>query len=108
MTKLGRSSIPDLGALTADIQPGLELDMPLFRYENTRGRETKTTELRKSNPQGWLPDAVRATFPDVASRRSGDLWDIRLTSIAGENESWRATLRDEPDDLVIRVTKMRR
>lgn len=82
--------------------------MPLFRYEITRGRETKLTEVRKSNPQGWLPDAVRATFPDVATRRHLDLWDIRLKSVSGPQESWRATLRDEPDDLIIHVTKMRR
>lgn len=46
--------------------------MPTFRYTLTRGNETRTTSLRKSNPQGWLAGAVRATFPEVAARRAGD------------------------------------
>jgi hypothetical protein len=84
-----------------------EFDMPLFRYHLTRGSEMKTTELRKSNPQGWLLDAVRATFPEVASRRSGDVMRLRLETVEGGKQSWRAILRDEPADLLIQVTEAR-
>ena len=81
--------------------------MPLFRYRIARGSETKTTELRKSNPQGWLPGAIKATFPDVASRRGGEVIRLRLQAIDGGKQSWRATLHDEPFDLLIQVTQVR-
>lgn len=84
-----------------------ELDMPLFRYHITRGSETKTTELRKSNPQGWLLDAVNATFPEVASRRGGDVMRLRLEAVEGVKQSWRATLHDAPADLLIQVAEAR-
>lgn len=32
--------------------------MPLFNYRLTYATETRNTELRKSNPQGWLLQAV--------------------------------------------------
>lgn len=79
--------------------------MPLFRYRITLGSETKTTELRKSNPQGWLLDAVKATFPEVASRRGGDVMRLRLQVVDGEKQSWRATLHDAPADLTIQVAE---
>ena len=78
--------------------------MPSFSYSLTRGDETKVTVLRKSNPQGWLFDAVRATFPDVAARRATDIIRLRLEKVEGA-ESWQATLADEPSDLVIRVAR---
>ena len=78
--------------------------MPSFSYSVTRGNETKLTMLRKSNPQGWLIDAVRATFPEVAARRGNDIIRLRLEKAEGA-ESWQATLADEPSDLVIRVSK---
>jgi len=78
--------------------------MPNFSYSLTRGNETKLTVLRKSNPQGWLLDAVRATFPDVAARRGNEIIRLRLEKAEGV-ESWRATLADEPSDLVIRVSR---
>lgn len=81
--------------------------MPLFRYSITRGSETRTTELRKSNPQGWLLDAVKETFPDVASRRAGDVMRLRLVAVEGANQSWHTTLRDEPVDLLIQVAQAR-
>jgi hypothetical protein len=87
------------------LQP--EIEMPLFRYHITRGSETKTTELRKSNPQGWLLDAVKATFPDVASRRGGDVMRLRLVAGHGVKQSWHATLQDPPIDLVIQVAQAR-
>lgn len=79
--------------------------MPTFQYRITRGAETKTTNLKKSNPQGWLVDAVQATFPEVASRRSGDVMRLRLVANGGVRRSWKAILRDEPEDLVIEVTE---
>lgn len=81
--------------------------MPTFQYRITCGAETKTTNLRKSNPQGWLLDAVTATFPEVASRRSGDVMRLRLVANGGVRQSWKAILRDEPEDLVIEVTEAR-
>ena len=78
--------------------------MPSFSYSLTRGNETKLTVLRKSNPQGWLFDAVRATFPDVAARRGNDIIRLRLEKAEGA-ESWLAILADEPSDLVIRVSR---
>jgi hypothetical protein len=80
--------------------------MPSFSYSLTRGNETKLTVLRKSNPQGWLIDAVRATFPDVAARRGNDIIRLRLEKTEGA-ENWLATLADEPSDLVIRVSRTR-
>lgn len=81
--------------------------MPLFRYHITRGSETKTTELRKSNPQGWLLDAVKATFPDVASRRGDEVMRLRLEPVEGVRQSWRAALQDEPAELLILVAEVR-
>lgn len=81
--------------------------MPLFRYSITRGSETKTTEVRRSNPQGWLLDAVKATFPDVASRRGVDVMRLRLVPVEQAKQSWHATLRDEPVDLHIQVARTR-
>lgn len=78
--------------------------MPSFSYSVTRGVETKLTVLRKSNPQGWLIDAVRATFPEVAARRGNDIIRLRLKKTEGA-ESWQATLADEPSDLLICVSK---
>ncbi|SFK69236.1 hypothetical protein SAMN02799626_04934 [Caulobacter sp. UNC279MFTsu5.1] len=81
--------------------------MPLFRYHITHGSETKTVELRKSNPQGWLLDAVRATFPEVATRRGGDVMRLRLETVDGVKQSWRAALHDEPSGLLIQVAETR-
>ena len=67
--------------------------MPLFRYHITHGSETKTVELRKSNPQGWLLDAVRATFPEVATRwaemlfASGSKPLTELSSLGGPDST---------------------
>jgi len=80
--------------------------MPNFSYSLTRGNETKLTMLKKSNPQGWLIDAVRATFPEVAARRGNDIIRLRLEKMEGA-ESWRATLTDEPSDLLISVSRTR-
>lgn len=81
--------------------------MPVFSYSFTRGDETKTTELRKSNPQGWLLEAVRATFPDVATRRGDDVMRLRLEAVQGAKQTWLAKLPDVPTDLLIRVTQTR-
>lgn len=81
--------------------------MPLFRYSITHGSETKTAELRKSNPQGWLLDAVKATFPDVALRRGVDVMRLRLVAVEGAKQFWRATLHDVPVDLLIQVALAR-
>ncbi len=81
--------------------------MPTFSYTLTRGSETKTTELRKSNPQGWLLHAVQATFPDVADRRSDDVIRLRLMAVDGLKQTWRAVLADEPSDLSIYVVQTR-
>lgn len=78
--------------------------MPSFSYSLTRGNETKLTVLRKSNPQGWLYDAVRATFPEVAARRANDIIRLRLEKAEGA-ESWQAILADDPSDLVISVSR---
>lgn len=78
--------------------------MPSFSYSLTRGNETKLTVLRRSNPQGWLYDAVRATFPEVAARRANEINRLRLEKAEGA-ESWQATLVDDPSDLVISVSR---
>lgn len=80
--------------------------MPLFRYTLTYGPDTRTTELRRSNPQGWLPDAVHQTFPDVASHRASDLIRLRLTKIDDE-DAWSAVLSGQPHDLTVQVVKTR-
>jgi len=79
--------------------------MPLFSYTLTHGNENRTTELRKSNPQGWLLDAVQGTFPDVASRRGADIIRLRLQTVGDTNQTWCATLIDEPTNLLIHVTQ---
>lgn len=81
--------------------------MPKFQYRITCGAEIKTTNFRKSNPQGWLFDAVKATFPEVALRRSGDVMRLRLVANCGVRQSWKAILHDEPEDLIIEVTEAR-
>ncbi|WP_297513402.1 hypothetical protein [uncultured Caulobacter sp.] len=81
--------------------------MPLFRYHITCGTETRTIELRKSNPQGWLLDAVTATFPEIASRRAADVMRLRLEAVSGVKQSWRAMLPDERADLMIQVSEAR-
>jgi hypothetical protein len=82
--------------------------VPLFTYTISQDAETRTTQLRKSNPQGWLPQAVIATFPEVASRRAHDIWQIRLEPVEGARQTWRARLHDEPADLVIVVTQTKK
>ena len=79
--------------------------MPTFTYTVTFAGETKKTELRKSNPQGWLPDAVRATFPDLAARRAADVRRIRLNKVNGAKQTWDAVLVDEISDVMIQVTQ---
>lgn len=78
--------------------------MPRLSYSVTRGNETKLTVLTKTNPQGWLIDAVRATFHEMAARLGNDIIRLRLEKAEGA-ESWQATLADEHSDLVIRVSK---
>jgi hypothetical protein len=78
----------------------------LFSYTLTLGSETKTSELRKSNPQGWLLEAVRETFPDVASRRASDVIRLRLEAVQGARQTWTCTLPNEPE-LTIRVTQIK-
>jgi hypothetical protein len=80
-----------------------ENGMPTFKYTLTRGNETRTTELRRSNPQGWLVEAVTATFPDVASQREYRL--PRLEPVAGMKQTWRAVLVAKPSDIQIHVTQ---
>lgn len=86
--------------------------MLTFNYTLTCGSEARTTELRRSNPQGWLPDAVRATFPDLAARRADDLRiqleaRIELEAVDGLKQIRRAVSTDEPSDLLIRLTQTR-
>ncbi|MFT4253704.1 MAG: hypothetical protein QM608_14610 [Caulobacter sp.] len=78
--------------------------MPLFRYDVTYAGETRATELRKSNPQGWLLDAVRATFPEVAARRGGEVLRLRLATAEGVGRAWSAGL---DGDLLVRVVQLR-
>lgn len=79
--------------------------MPTFTYTVTFAGETKTTDLRKSNPQGWLPDAVKATFPELAARRAADILRLRLNKVDGARQSWDAVLIDEVSDVLIHVTE---
>lgn len=81
--------------------------MPLFRYSLTLGGETKTIELRKSNPQGWLSQAVRSTYPEIESRRPGEIMRLRLTEDATVNETWHATFCDGSQNLNIKVAKIK-
>lgn len=82
--------------------------MPEFIYTMTRGSETRATTLRRSNPQGWLFDAVREAFPDVCDRRADDLIRLRLQRINRGVEAWRCILPDTPADLVINVVKSKK
>lgn len=77
--------------------------MPLFCYSLTCADETRTAELRKSNPQGWLLQAVEATYPEIASRRAADIMRLRLKKVGGQKPIWRTRLDDEPHDLHIQV-----
>ena len=79
--------------------------MPLFTYTITRGSEVRAAQLRKSNPQGWLLQAVTATYPDVASRRADDILRLRLQRVKGAHQRWDATLTDSPADLDISVAE---
>jgi len=81
--------------------------MPLFSYSLTRGSEARTVQLRKSNPQGWLIEAVRATFPDIAVKRANAIVRLRLEAVAAGSQTWHATLVDEPSNLLIYVVQTR-
>lgn len=81
--------------------------MPLFTYTITRGAEVRTAQLRKSNPQGWLLEAVSATFPEVASRRGAAIIRLRLDPGDGPRRTWRAKLVDQPADLAIHVEEIK-
>ncbi|MDI7774129.1 hypothetical protein [Asticcacaulis sp. EMRT-3] len=69
--------------------------------------DTRIVELRKSNPQGWLFEAVKDTYPDIASRRAGDIIRLRLERMDGRNEAWEAVLSEEFHELVIDVVKLK-
>jgi hypothetical protein len=79
----------------------------MFIYTITRGAEAKTVALRKSNPQGWLWDAVREAFPEVASSRAIDVMRLRLIKPVEAVEAWHCSLADPEADLVIHVVKSR-
>lgn len=79
--------------------------MPTFTYTFTFAGETKKADLRKSNPQGWLPDAVKATFPELAARRAADILRLRLNRVDGARQTWGAVLIDEVSDVLIQVTQ---
>jgi hypothetical protein len=81
--------------------------LPLFVYTMTRGGQSKTVELRKGNPQGWLLDAVREAFPEVASRLPGEIMRTRLVPTQGVKQSWSAILLDGALDLSISVAQKR-
>ena len=80
--------------------------MPLFNYRLTYANETRTTELRKSNPQGWLFQAVEATFPEIASRRAADIQRLPLEKVSGRKQTWLANLGDGPNELVIHIVQV--
>ncbi|KIC08398.1 hypothetical protein RA19_20750 [Leisingera sp. ANG-M1] len=80
--------------------------MPQFLYSLTYGTETKTVELRKSNPQGWLLQAVETSFPEVASRRAEDIMRLRLEKAVGRKQAWQASLIDGAHDLIIQVSQV--
>jgi hypothetical protein len=80
--------------------------MPTFRYRLTLGDETKETDLRSSNPQGWLLDAVRATFPEIASNRASELIRVKLQPIEGASEQWHAKLVCGANSLFISVVRI--
>ncbi len=81
--------------------------MPLFRFNVTRAGETRTTDLRKSNPQGWLIEAVKATYPEIASRRIDTIIRLKLQKPDPKREVWQAILADAPHDLEIEVVKIK-
>ena len=85
----------------------MESMMPLFRYSLELGSETKTFELRKSNPQGWLWEAVRSAYPEIESSRRGDVMRLRLTKDATAKRKWHATFADDLQDLNIQVVQIR-
>jgi len=80
--------------------------MPLFNYRLTYATETRSTELRKSNPQGWLLQAVEATFPEIASRHADEIIRLRLEKVSGLKQTWRVTLNDGLNNLLIHVTQV--
>lgn len=82
--------------------------MPLFRYTLTLGNETKTVELRKSNPQGWLFEAVRSSYPEIESRRPGDIMRLRRMKDPSAKQTWHAIFADSPQDLHIQVIQLKR
>ena len=64
--------------------PAKESALPLFVYTMTRGGQSKTVELRKSNPQGWLLSAVREASPEVASRSADRRSQLGLLERVGQ------------------------
>ena len=82
--------------------------MPEFTYTMTRGSETRTTTLRRSNPQGWLIVAVKEAFPELYDRRATDLIRLRLEPVNNAVEAWKCTLPDPPASLVINVIKSKK
>lgn len=82
--------------------------MPLFTYTISRGAETRTVRLRKSNPKGWLPEAISDAFPEVARRLGHGIWRLELEPIPGARQTWRGELEDEGAILSVFVTQTRK
>ncbi|MGN6775914.1 hypothetical protein [Rhizobium sp.] len=86
----------------------MEVVVPLFRYTLKLGNETKTVELRKSNPQGWLFEAVRSSYPEIFSRRADDIMRLGLEKDVQAKQAWHAICADSPHDLHIHVMQLKR
>lgn len=78
--------------------------MPLFRYMITLGDETRVSELSKSNPQGWLADAVIAAFPKFGADRTAEIMRLRLERHDASKTTWYASF----DQLHIEVRQVNR
>lgn len=81
--------------------------MPLFRYTITCGNETRTAEIRKSNPQGWVAEVIAKLFPEITSTRPSHYWSVPLEKPDPRKEVWHGTLLNEPEDLLIHVVKIK-
>ncbi len=80
--------------------------MPIFSYQITYKNCAKTVELKKSNPQGWLPEAISACLPEIAALRANDIQRLRLERVQDAKEKWVASLHHKTELLSIEVTKI--
>ena len=82
--------------------------MPLYTYVISHGGRSETCQLRKSNPQGWLLQAVSTAFPSVAKSFGAEVMRVRLEPVPGLTRVWRGDVELANSNLVISVSETRK